>query len=169
MPSACPPTASHSTLSLRLGFFLSHLQVRCCDPHLLVLLGSSKTGRHTGPPPTEKQVGVSGPFPSAPWLWGAPGPQGLLPAAPLHPPGVAVLQGLLGPDPPGRLGLDSTTQHFHPTPLSVLCLGFLGFRIFPSALTRETRTGQGVSKGHTWGGCWWAGGGPQGVSVLILP
>ena len=96
-------------------------------------------------------------------------PQGLLPATPLHPPGGAVLQGLLGPDPPGRLGLDSTTQHFHPTPPSVLCLGFLGFRIFPSALARETRTGRGVSKGHTWGGCWGLGGGPRGVCVLILP
>ena len=66
------------------------------------------------------------------------------------------MQGLLGPHPPGRLGLDSTTQHCPSTPPSVLFLGFLGFRIFPSALTRETQTGQGISKGRLWLGRWGA-------------
>ena len=117
------------------------------------------TSGHTDPPPTEKQVGVSGPFPSAPWLWGAPVPQGLLPPARLHPPGGPICRASSAQSLQGRWALRAPPETGpHPVgPLSPLP----GVQESSIGVDTGDTDRPGVYKRHTWCGCWGAGGGPQ--------
>ena len=144
MPTLCSPShclSQHPSPSGWGSFFpTSRSDAVTLPPQLLVPLGSSMTSGHTDPPPTEKQVGVSGPFPSAPWLWCAPAPQGLLPPARLHPPGGPSCRASSVQSLQGRWALTAPPETGpHPVgPLSLLP----GVQDSSIVLTQETQTGQ---------------------------